>query len=420
MARKKSSQSPTKSGSTRQATTPPASWTDADVDVLLDLAIAHKVSAGEGMNFKATFWNTASAALSNPARGGPKTARLRKMFEVIDCIKNTSGFAYSNELGANIGLENEAVWSDFVKKHKDAGPFRNRGWPHYEKMKQLMPSKGKGLNAFSALSLVGTTGATRLSSSSDSESRSESINTMEGPSVHEETTPCGTGDDVEMTQLPGSTDPSHVQMQPPRLPSSAFAMSPAWPSSVISTRTQATSNWHLQQDTDPPSTPLFLRPPTPSSCTTSAISSIKPSSSVSQKQRADNDDSMVASSWVTSSSGARKRRVKTDLKAEALHDLGQKLDNFKDNFEKSYDNSSNSTPAKPIIPIHPVSRRARDRFLDVDVATVTPAEFTRFLDLLVEDVVIADTYLSISRDPDRFIAGRNDWIQKRLEERKNK
>ncbi|KIK29931.1 hypothetical protein PISMIDRAFT_75362, partial [Pisolithus microcarpus 441] len=57
---------------------PPASWTDADVDVLLDLAIAHKVSAGEGMNFKATFWNTASAALSNPARGGPKTARVCK------------------------------------------------------------------------------------------------------------------------------------------------------------------------------------------------------------------------------------------------------------------------------------------------------------------------------------------------------
>ncbi|KAI6011565.1 hypothetical protein PISMIDRAFT_13518 [Pisolithus microcarpus 441] len=221
---------------------------------------------------------------------------------------------------------------------------------------------------------------------------------MEGPSVHEETTPCGTGDDVEMTQLPGSTDPSHVQMQPPRLPSSAFAMSPARPSSVVSTHTQATSNWRLQQDTDPPSTPLFLCPPTPSSCTTSAISSIKPSSSVSQKRRADDDDSM----------------------AEALHDLGQKLDNFKDNFEKSYDNSSNSTPAKPIIPIHPVSRRARDRFLDVDAATVTPAEFTRFLDLLVEDVVIADTYLSISRDPNRFIAGQNDWIQKCLEERKNK
>ncbi|KIK11076.1 hypothetical protein PISMIDRAFT_49135, partial [Pisolithus microcarpus 441] len=133
---------------------PPASWTDADVNVLLYLAITHKASVGEGMNFKAMFWNTASAALSNPARGGPKTARvckekwkrLRKIFEVINCIKNTLGFAYLNELGANIGLENEAMWSDFVKKHKDVGPFQNRGWPHYEKMKQLMPSKGKGLN----------------------------------------------------------------------------------------------------------------------------------------------------------------------------------------------------------------------------------------------------------------------------------
>ncbi|KIK13050.1 hypothetical protein PISMIDRAFT_119671, partial [Pisolithus microcarpus 441] len=104
------------------------------------------------MNFKATFWNAASDALSNPSKGGPKTSkvckekwkRLRKTFEVIECIKNTSGLTYLRELGANVGLESEAVWNDFIKIHKDANSFRNRGWPHYDKMKQLMPSKGKG------------------------------------------------------------------------------------------------------------------------------------------------------------------------------------------------------------------------------------------------------------------------------------
>ncbi|KIK16154.1 hypothetical protein PISMIDRAFT_113900, partial [Pisolithus microcarpus 441] len=130
----------------------PASWMDADINVLLDLAITHKASAGEGMNFKATFGNAVSNALSNPSKGGPKTSkvckeiwkRLRKTFKVINYIKNTSQFAYLCELGANIGLENEAVWNDFIKKHKDANSFQNRGWPHYDKMKQLMLSKGKG------------------------------------------------------------------------------------------------------------------------------------------------------------------------------------------------------------------------------------------------------------------------------------
>ncbi|KIK24363.1 hypothetical protein PISMIDRAFT_98546, partial [Pisolithus microcarpus 441] len=70
-----------------------------------------------------SFWNAVSNALSNPSKGGSKTSkvckekwkRLRKTFKVIDCIKNTSGFAYSHELGANIGLENEAVWNGFIK-----------------------------------------------------------------------------------------------------------------------------------------------------------------------------------------------------------------------------------------------------------------------------------------------------------------
>ncbi|KIK20947.1 hypothetical protein PISMIDRAFT_46458, partial [Pisolithus microcarpus 441] len=126
-------------------------WTGADIDVLLDLAITHKASAGEGMNFKAIFWNAVSDTLSNPSKGGSKTSKVckekwkkGKTFEVINCIKNTSGFAYSHELGANIGLENEAVWNDFIKKHKDANSFQNKGWPHYDKMKQLMPTKGKG------------------------------------------------------------------------------------------------------------------------------------------------------------------------------------------------------------------------------------------------------------------------------------
>ncbi|KIK14877.1 hypothetical protein PISMIDRAFT_44875, partial [Pisolithus microcarpus 441] len=113
-----------------------------------------KASASDGLNFKMTFWNTAAAQLPGPTKGAPKTAkackerwqRMKKTFDVVDHIANASGFTYLHESGASIGLENEGVWTDFVKKNKHASPFQNKGWPHYEKMKLLMPSKGKGLN----------------------------------------------------------------------------------------------------------------------------------------------------------------------------------------------------------------------------------------------------------------------------------
>ncbi|KAI6134403.1 hypothetical protein EV401DRAFT_1361368 [Pisolithus croceorrhizus] len=109
------------------------------------------------------------------------------------------------------------------------------------------------------------------------------------------------------------------------------------------------------------------------------------------------------------------------IQTEAIRDLGRKLDNFRGIFEKTYESgegSYGSTPAKHIIPIHPISRRARDRFVEVDAATLAPAEFARFLNLLVEDVVVADTYLSIAKDPDHIVACRKAWIQTHLEQLK--
>jgi len=79
MPSKKSSRSPTKGTSTsHQAAMPPsgsASWPDTDINTLLDLAISHKASAGQGMNFRAPFWNGVAAALANPSKGGPKTPK---------------------------------------------------------------------------------------------------------------------------------------------------------------------------------------------------------------------------------------------------------------------------------------------------------------------------------------------------------
>ncbi|KAL4075170.1 hypothetical protein V8B97DRAFT_1944763 [Scleroderma yunnanense] len=263
MAPQKSSHSPTKGTSTSHHTaTPQASWMDEDINTLLDLAIAHMALAGEGMNFKAVFWNTVSTTLANPTRGGPKTAkvckekwkRLRKTFDVIDHITNTSGFAYSLQSGANIGLENE--------KYKDVSPFHNKGWLHYEKMKQLMPFKGKGLNHFSTLSLgkLHSTGSNRLSTStSESEHGEGSTSTVAECSNNGQSTLCTGTNDIEMSYPPVE----------PFIPSA----------------TEPASTFHV------PAT----------------ISSIKPSSSVSahiehlRKWKADDKNSLVISSSLSAS-----------------------------------------------------------------------------------------------------------------------
>ncbi|KAL4078344.1 hypothetical protein V8B97DRAFT_1936806 [Scleroderma yunnanense] len=297
MAPQKSLHLPTKGTSTlHHAATPQASWTDGDIDTLLDLAIVHKASAGEGMNFKAVFWNTVSTTLANPTKGGPKTAkvckekwkRLRKTFDVIDCITNTSGFVYSLQSGANISLENEAVWNEFTKKYKGVSPFCNKGWLHYKKMKQLMPSKGKGLNCFSALSLseLHSTGGNRLSTStSESEHGEGSTSTS---------TLCAGTNDIEMSYPP---------FPPPITPYTTLYASSSGPPSTASAHMQAIFNWQSDQSAGPPTTLTNFTPPTaPSSFSGLAISSIKPSSSVSahiehlRKRKADGEDSLVVSS----------------------------------------------------------------------------------------------------------------------------
>jgi hypothetical protein len=59
-----------------------------------------------------------------------------------------SGFSWDEQRGANIGLESEMVWSDYVKANPKASPFRTRGWHHYNAMKALLPSMAKGTHVF--------------------------------------------------------------------------------------------------------------------------------------------------------------------------------------------------------------------------------------------------------------------------------
>ncbi|KIN99387.1 hypothetical protein M404DRAFT_155218 [Pisolithus tinctorius Marx 270] len=139
------------------------SWSDKDTFALLDLTDSHKAITGDGLNFKAPLWNTCAASLmlANHEKGEPQTPkackekwkRVHDTYVVVDHLRCSSGFAYSLESGADIGVANKNSWDSYVKAYKDAAPYKNKGWLFYDRMSVLIPSKCKGLNCFLALSI---------------------------------------------------------------------------------------------------------------------------------------------------------------------------------------------------------------------------------------------------------------------------
>jgi len=73
------SQSPTKgkakASSPSQTSNAQVWWSEAETYTLIDLIIANKASAGDGLNFKSSFWSTASAAFPNSEKGAPVKSR---------------------------------------------------------------------------------------------------------------------------------------------------------------------------------------------------------------------------------------------------------------------------------------------------------------------------------------------------------
>ncbi|KAF7343133.1 Myb-like domain-containing protein [Mycena venus] len=135
-----------------------AAWTHEDVVKFLDYLISQVATAGDGIHFQTKTY-TAAARLLNESRvhGAAKTAKgclnkfngLRKTHQVIDHLVNhASGFTYSEKNGADIDDTSEAAWASYLISHPDAKPFRNKGWPYFDKMEQLVPSQAKGTHVF--------------------------------------------------------------------------------------------------------------------------------------------------------------------------------------------------------------------------------------------------------------------------------
>lgn len=130
-----------------------AKWTTDEDTALIEYLRLH--IPGDGTNFKKQTWHGAAAHLKErfPEQlGGEKTqsscqtrwTKLKSSYHAVVDIKNASGFAWSDIDGAGITLEYESTWTNFLKSHKNAGPFKNTGFPHFDAIHQMLPRKSKG------------------------------------------------------------------------------------------------------------------------------------------------------------------------------------------------------------------------------------------------------------------------------------
>ncbi|KAF7338998.1 Myb-DNA-bind-3 domain-containing protein [Mycena venus] len=98
-------------------------------------------------------WTRAVRSLSPTVDLGGVPA-LRKLWQLVDLIMNTSGWTWSDTTGVTVSPATQGAWDDFVKQYPDAEQFENKGWPFHELMAPVMPNKAKGGHVFRPASVA--------------------------------------------------------------------------------------------------------------------------------------------------------------------------------------------------------------------------------------------------------------------------
>ncbi|KAJ7932029.1 hypothetical protein B0H13DRAFT_1526525, partial [Mycena leptocephala] len=132
-----------------------AAWLQPDEKKLIEYLVEHQAAAGDGTDFKAfTFRGAAIHVNSTRTKGGPNSGKsceqkyraLRRDWGFVNHIKGVSGFSWSDEHGANISAASQGAWDALVAVNPKAARFRSKGWPFYNLLAPLMPSKATGGN----------------------------------------------------------------------------------------------------------------------------------------------------------------------------------------------------------------------------------------------------------------------------------
>ncbi|KAK7441567.1 hypothetical protein VKT23_016559 [Stygiomarasmius scandens] len=142
-----------------------AKWSDSDCKHLVDFFYEHRFEMGDGGNPVGNLLTEAAAYMAekvpNPGKGGPKTsASCRTKWNALKAVYEElrkaiigqigSGFKYTNDRGFDIQPGQSHHWDEFVRYHPKLKPFRNKGWPLYDRMDEIVPAKVSGKHVFNA------------------------------------------------------------------------------------------------------------------------------------------------------------------------------------------------------------------------------------------------------------------------------
>ncbi|KAG1889688.1 uncharacterized protein F5891DRAFT_987277 [Suillus fuscotomentosus] len=349
-------------------------WTLDDETHLIQYIAAHHAKGGDRMNFDKTFWTAASIETSkHTTQGAPKTinacqskwAWLHSTFSVVDSIATYSGWEYSLERGANVTAESEMVWTDYMGSSKaplTAKKFKNKGWPHYEAMKELLPSaKTHGSRAFYTCmpadnaALVGASSHATSSHLPDGMSYDEA-NILD----QEEALNDIESQDVDIAMMP---PPSTIMTEPP---------SPFNP---------------MQRPTFTPSTPG-----------TSTIASGKQKAA---GESGDNMRSLARPPGSTKSASESGKSVKSPRVAvpEAFQSMSKEIHNLSTSFDRATDvmhERATQVASRPTV--DPIPVRKQKAIIQLQKEGLEDHEIIEIIKHFQADVSIADSYLVIEKE----------------------
>ncbi|KZP10257.1 hypothetical protein FIBSPDRAFT_963255 [Athelia psychrophila] len=160
-----------------------AVWTAEEVATLVTFLHVNRAASGDS-SFRSTMWNAAAALLNEsypkaPAKkalqvqrkyNGGGDAALKTIMGAINNYKNTSGFHWDNNQGANIVRDAvKVVWDAYFEKKPAMQNFCNAGWVYYEKMLEINSSSvAKAALVYSPINTTLTLTHPDITSTSDS------------------------------------------------------------------------------------------------------------------------------------------------------------------------------------------------------------------------------------------------------------
>lgn len=182
-------------------------WCDQTESRLVDYVSTNRSEAADGMSFKKSFWERVAkdiAKIEAPAQK-PKSAKscaqkwsnLKAECLLVMALKRLSGIQWDETLGFNVGATSNRsegtaleIFEEYILKNPKAAKFKRKGFPLYEAIFDLLPSKARGANVFRPSQTQPTPSTSKQSygadnlgseSSSDEEGEDEPVPTQEWP-----------------------------------------------------------------------------------------------------------------------------------------------------------------------------------------------------------------------------------------------